>query len=864
MSLTKIKNWVFDKTLYFIVFFLPIIIMYTVYTIFKVYPAGDNSVLVLDLNGQYVYYYEALRDAFWGKSTILYSWSRNLSGEFLGIFGYYLASPFSLIPVILPRTFILSALKIMQLLKLGTAGITFSVFAKNYRKNNNVTIILFAIAYSLASYNIVQLMNPMWLDGAIYLPIIIMGIEKLIDKKTVSLLVISLALMFISNFYIGYMLGIFTCIYLVYFYIIHNNNFTAKGFFEILCKFIISAIIAIMISFIIILPVYKSLEMGKLEFSQPDFTLKSQFTVIAFLTKLLPFSYDTVRPEGLPSIYCSTITIILVPLYFLNSNIKIKQKICNLCLLVTVFMCMYLSPIDIAFHGFQVPNWLPFRYSFVFSFIIIILAMESFNNLKGISLKNIAATLFAIIIFLIYLEDKGTINTDPIKTLLPVFLFSITYSVMLCVKKSKKLPLVSLFFIIILLCEEGLSIYDTIKKIDKDVIYSKYSSYQQYIIDGRDTVNILNQKDKTLFRSEKTFFRTVNDNMAFGLKGVSHSSSTLNSSTINFLNKMGYTASSNFSKYTGHTPVSDSLLAIKYILSQNNAVDNYSYVFTNKNTAVYINENALSIGYMCDTNMNSVKFDEYNPFNNQNILANAMTGNNSDIFIRQLPDFVDYENIEVSHAEDHICFYRTDTNIDSIITYTLTAQSDGTMYMFFPSRYQREMNITINNNTSYNYYENENYYIAEAGNFKKGDKIYVSLKLLKDDLYMYDQYFYFLDQNAFENAITKLKSQQLDIVSYTDTYINAKIKAENNQVMFTSIPFEEGWKVFVDGKNVKPQKLLDTFLGVPLTQGEHEIIIKFRPTYLFVAAIITIIGLALLVLVIIFEHRKIKREKSNG
>lgn len=103
--------------------------MYAAYVIFRVYPFGDQSVLVLDLNGQYVYYFEALRDAFWsGDKSILYNWSRNLSGGFAGVIGYYLASPFTLIVMLLPRTMLLGSLMIMQLVKLGSAAVTFCYF----------------------------------------------------------------------------------------------------------------------------------------------------------------------------------------------------------------------------------------------------------------------------------------------------------------------------------------------------------------------------------------------------------------------------------------------------------------------------------------------------------------------------------------------------------------------------------------------------------------------------------------------------------------------------------------------------------------------------------------------------------------
>ena len=172
--LSFVKKWCYDKRLYFLVFFLPVAIMFSAYAFFKIHPIGDSSVLVLDLNGQYVYYYEQFRDAFHGNGSFIYNWSRNLSGEMFGVFAYYLASPFMLILVLLPRTMMATSILILQLAKIGTAAVTFMFFLKkiSVQKPKTISLIIFPTMYALMSYMVVQLMDPMWLDGLIYLPLI--------------------------------------------------------------------------------------------------------------------------------------------------------------------------------------------------------------------------------------------------------------------------------------------------------------------------------------------------------------------------------------------------------------------------------------------------------------------------------------------------------------------------------------------------------------------------------------------------------------------------------------------------------------------------------------------------------------------
>ena len=227
----KTRKWLYKNRFYIYAFFIPFILMALTYGLFDVYPIGkwmgtnyenipkrknphDGAVLVLDLNGQYVYYFEALRDALWGKGSIFYNWSRNLSGEFMGIIGYYLASPFTLIVMLLPRTMLLESLLLMQLCKLGSVGVTFSYYLQHSKKMKPMNSLIFSTAFALCAYAVIQLMDPMWLDGLILLPMIALGIEYLVDRKARANYIIPLALMFVANFYIGFMLAIFSVIVL--------------------------------------------------------------------------------------------------------------------------------------------------------------------------------------------------------------------------------------------------------------------------------------------------------------------------------------------------------------------------------------------------------------------------------------------------------------------------------------------------------------------------------------------------------------------------------------------------------------------------------------------------------------------------
>lgn len=106
----------------FFAFLTPCLLMYAVYYAFGMYPLGDESVLVLDLNAQYVYFFGALRRAIFGDTSLIYSFSRALGGEFIGIFAYYLSSPLSFIVALFPEDMILDALLVLFTKNAGFAG----------------------------------------------------------------------------------------------------------------------------------------------------------------------------------------------------------------------------------------------------------------------------------------------------------------------------------------------------------------------------------------------------------------------------------------------------------------------------------------------------------------------------------------------------------------------------------------------------------------------------------------------------------------------------------------------------------------------------------------------------------------------
>ncbi len=910
---SKLMSFIKARKSYIFAFFIPALLLFAAYAVFGVHPFGDMSVLVLDLNGQYVYYFENLRDVFHGNGSPFISWSRNLSGEILGMYAYYLASPFTLIPMLLPRSMMTEALLIMQLFKVGTASVTFNWYLRKSKGCRTSTAGIFCILYALMGYMVVQLMNPMWLDGLIYLPLIVYGIEKIIDDNGWLSFIIPLALMYMAHFYIGWMITFFSIIYFLYYYFAGKKNYvhSFKSFFLSGVKFALGGVLAAMTAAWVLLPLYYSLSLGKFEFSNPSYELKTQFDFIDFFKNVLPNVYDTCRPEGSPVVYCGVLTVILIPLFFLNSKIRFRQKTGMGAVLLSVLISMYLSTADLAWHGFQVPNWLPYRYSFTFSFVLLVMAAMTFERLEGISVKEIGVTGFCLMIYAFYVGRQEFDGVDLVLSVWYTVLFTLIYCIILrSMKLSDKSRRSVLTFVtgIFIAGELFGSSLSTMEAINDDVVYSKYSSYNRYITLGRDTVQKIYEQDSFedggVYRIEKNHHRTVNDSLAFGSFGISHSSSTLNAAPIQFLRRLGFSYGGHYTKYKGSTYVTDSILGIKYIMEKGSVEDksaetsdsseteltestasaeqaedkipeNKHYdklILTNKDEkdifAVYENPNALPVAFMADKSILDVTLEKDNPFANQNKLLSHLISDEYTEYFKQITiDKTIPENAKQTSYGAHTKYVPIEKEKNCHIEFIFDAPTEDMIYMYLPSNYERKVNLWLNKDFLDYYFEGGNMVIQTLGKFEKHEEIslIVTVTEEKNEVLFKDKLFYYLDEAKFNEDIAKLKDNGLKMTHFEEDHIKGEITAEKDGVMFTTISWEPGWTVKVDGEKVEPVKICDALIGVELTAGTHEIEMTFFPEGLSVGIILSLSGIIAIIIIAVSAKKpeKILLDRLN-
>lgn len=846
----------------------------------EVYPFGNNSVLVLDLNGQYVSFFEALRRMIYEGGSLLYSWERALGGEFMGIFAYYLSSPFSIIVALFPKSHITEALLCIHLLKCGSCGLAMGWYLHKTHPSKHINIIIFSTMYALMSYAVVYAHNTMWIDELIILPILSYGIEMLIKQRKYKIFTISLALAVICNFYIGYMMCIYTFFYFFYYYFMKSgkdkeNNFYNERFHFIrsLIRISFYSIIALMIASVIILPTAYSLMFGKTTFTTPNYAFEQRFDFLDIFLKFLPGSYDTVRPEGLPWIYCGTLTIVLLPIYFMMSGIKVKEKIFNALIMIFFMLSFNSTTIDLIWHGFQRPNWLNNRYSFMFCFIVILCAYQAFSKIKEIDFKWIimVCCIYTLALMLIQKQHYEFVNDFKLIWVSLGFLGA-TLIGLYFVNKAvviKHGAIVITVFVIIEMFSAGLL---NITSLDSDVVFTSRTNYVTNMERISPIVNQIKESDDSFYRMEKALYRKTNDPMAFGFRGLSNSTSTLNESVITLLNQLGLSAKSHWSKYIGGNPVTDSLLGLKYIVypdEKHHELFYESYIDDEENELyAYKNPYALSIAYGVNNSVADIDINEPdNPFLMLNNIVTKMLGeeNTIKLYNNIKPNDIVYDNCETSYVTGHKKYTPERENRDARIIITFEAETDDEIFIFVPTTYPRELKMQLNGEDHGTILGNDTDCVVSLGIFEPGEEVIVSLTLQDEMVYIANgaTYIYYLDTDVFKTVMPILFESNLEITEFSDTHLEGNVTIpQDKTLLFTTIPYDEGWVVKIDGEETPLIRTLDSLIAVDITTGDHTVTFDYKPLSMTIGSILSLSGLIIFAVMVVIEFTFIKKSKK--
>lgn len=151
-------------------------------------------------------------------------------------------------------------------------------------------------------------------------------------------------------------------------------------------------------------------------------------------------------------------------------------------------------------------------------------------------------------------------------------------------------------------------------------------------------------------------------------------------------------------------------------------------------------------------------------------------------------------------------------------------------------------------------------YIANLGYYKSTEgKITINFKSIGD--YTYDTIeVVAVPQENFDIQANKLENNRLKVSTLHDNYIKGTVNTENDGLLYLSIPYNKGWKVYIDGKEQETYIADIAFTGVDIKRGTHTVELKYKPVGFYAGLIMCGAGIVVFVLILLYQRHKRRKD----
>ena len=865
MRLGKRAQWNFAA----LGFAIPCLGMLMIMLISHYAPFGKYSMLYSDMYHQYYPFFVAFRNAIRSGNGLLYTWSVGMGMDYLGLIAYYLASPLNLVSVLLPEGWLLGYFSLLVPIKLGLAGLFFALFLKDIFRRNDVSIAVFGGLYGLCAWALGYQWNVMWLDTFAWLPLVVLGEVKLLRDNKVILYTVSLFFSVFTNYYIG----LFTCFFVFFLFFIYEICRWGgwKKFFCDLLRIGLFSAIALGLTAILTVPALFAL--GTTQSSVNKFptsfrlNIAKENTIMGLLDAMRQVAGNmggSIEPsfkEGLPNLYCGIISVFLMFLYLLARRVRLRDKVCAVFLLVFFNLSFIVRQLDYIWHGFHFTNMIPYRFSFLYSFVVLYMAYRAWTLRKDFSTKQILAagvlaagvlacsnqltetielTLFGrdwdfplyfvynLVFLVLYLLAMLSGNvTEPIpeeaerEEAARIRLENVRQR-----RRSRGLVLAVAWVELIanLICFglyfPGTGVSDYPRGTDKTASVIRYMKERE--------------EDTLFYRAETAHSQTLNDGALNGYNGVSAFTSSANVKTTLFMQALGYGAKNTYNRYLFEesSPVANLFLNLKYMIERDGK-DRESTYFTEinrfGNTALLENTAYLPLGFLTESALGELAFTTSgNAFSFQNDLFSAATGVDGDVWHKLEGESLSILPGDVQISEENDTGYcRYETTDKSEVIYSFTADREGFACIHLDLPKRNDFYVSVNGLELYKEKISLPQMLA-VSDVQAGDVIDVRIICPAGESGTMTVGAAILNPERFREGYEVLNASTLELTKFKSTRVEGTIECDRDGLLYTSIPQNGNWQATVDGHPVETAVVGECMLALPLSAGSHSIRLTYH------------------------------------
>ncbi len=841
---------------------------------------GDRQMHVVDLWHQYYPFLVDLQDKLKSGGSLLWTWAVGMGSNFIAMMSYYLLSPLNFLSVFISREALSGYLAVITVAKIAFAGMFTAISLRIIFKKDGLALVFFSLMFALCSFNMGYYWCVIWLDSVAMLPLVIAGTISLLRDGKYKLFIISLALAVIFNYYIG----LFICIAVFLTaigYTVSCWHSLGKSLKDLL-RTLVCSVTSLLMTAPVTIPAYLALQNcykstvtmpTRFDINIGADTAEGVFDALQqIISNMISFVAPTYK-EGLPNVSTGILAVVMLGIFFCSKKIKLGEKLFSIFTLLFLIASFIFRHLDYMWHGFHFPNMLPYRFSFLVSFLLIYMAYRAYTVLEHSSYIDvlIGALVFALILLGYFLREEDKFSKGAV---IASIILGIVMIIAILMFTLKILPQNALALLLCLLvtgemCATAIIGVNTVGTTTT-TSYPKEEVHVNRLLSHIEDIESQNTPD--LYRVEVDSTQTLNDGALNCYNGASVFNSMANVSITKFTESIGFSGwkAGNRYSYYESSPVTNTLVNMKYIITRTNDIRNTKYtelVDYSGNVEVYENTHYISMGFMTDSALSSYVVPEstINPFENQIEFWRLATGIEEPLYNQLTVVDVGHSTDNqtyTKHSEGYYTFTPSDTTSDKHVKFNFYLEEDASVYTYFQvSGANDKGNIYINDHSDYSMNVKQPF-ISVAGDLKTGDKVSLYCKLNPSKTSTVRAYCYTLNEDVFEAGIEKLKDEHLNMTKVTDTILEGTIDVKEAGLLYTSIPYEKGWKVYVDGKESEMTPVGNAMCAVMLSEGTHTVKFTYTPDG-FVLGLVALLVALLIFTAFCFVTGKTLRDKRG-
>lgn len=918
-----------------IAFFITALLFIISCVLFNIAPFGSAHVLSSDLKAQYSPFLTLWKhhiknlDFRHFLESISYSFYLGGGKNFFGTLAYYLSSPLNLILFLFNDESLYNGITILLMLKLSFASSFMCMFLRTRAENKkSAWPILLGVIYAFSSYTMIFMFNIMWMDGYCLLPLLLFFIEKYLDKNKYKGIVLTLVVLFVSQFYIAYMVGIFSFLYLLvrlYEKKAIENSLDIKTALKKVGKFILVAVVSALIASAVLVPAALDI-LGNSDVTSYSELNKSD--VVTFSAISMPDQifmgadgdFSSVLPDNLPYVFLSLLVTSSVAIYLASDFFKGRQKTVYLVCLIAVYIFFAVDVLDIFWQAFDHPNWFWHRYSFVFFPFMLTITLRVLENAKNVANKDIRKAYLVLLAVLIVAQSFGQMKSNGLIFVINLAFLSLLMLLYSFLKREvwpeaiKNMQKLSAFFICLIVVFEtaficpGLSSgIATLRNPSSADDYQKSAASLITFAEATKNSGDGERMELECIYSDKTYDRLCareSSEIAYYMS-TSFFNTASNKPYHRFLKQLGYSVNYNYfnAEYCYASKPVDMFFAIDSVITEFDYAEGRFITndFFDAGYKLYVYDDCLPLGFAVANSANDFDFyrletdvgaknyfdfqndwyrslfpsfteDFYNTYDASALSIEYVNGETLDVSIYGIENhlnslFVDSlgREGEADYSSNCNTLYRENGKIPMAIDISFTAEYSGEHYVNIsvPNIMDDERLVmdgkiiqSADGNSPYSL-------IFRLGYFEEGETVNFSITTEKDFISFSSINVACFDGEGFDSMFAGVDKTAVSCSNLENGYVTFSTNISSNETVLTTIPYEKGWTLYIDGVESEIIPYQDALISFNPGTGTHNVELKFVAPGLKIGIVASACGILLLAAIGVYDITLGKNKKKD-